>query len=195
MRKIENLRKRYPLAIRYILRDNFLWILVYLSFAYLYFSFSYPGYSNLTDSSLIADPLMGFLIGAAAVLSAKLIYSVLYFLTLSLRLSEDRLILAYGIIWREKHELFIDKIVDVYVARSPIDYLFGLADIGVIVIAHPDLHIGGFRKKVANALEHHLVKIIEEKSKTSTPHPEVQAKVVNGSIQNSALHRSEEAAG
>lgn len=154
----ENLKQLYPRSPRVIIRENFLWLTLYLGILA-------GGFLLQDDRSSVRlsleDILFGLFLGATLVVFIRLVRSVLLNLCLSIDYLEDRLLISTGILLRKREEIFLDKIIDVYTTKGWEDFVLGLSSVGLVLIGRKDLVITGYSKRVARQLQDHIIRLIE----------------------------------
>ena len=157
-----NLKKRFPIARRHIIRKNFRWVILFIALCAVVRFVSSSGelleQSPFTQTS-VNNPLIVLLCGASLVLILKLLHSAIQDAAVKYSINGSELLISWGLIDRKREILFVNKINDVYVKRNALDAFLGLTNLGIVVPGQRDVHIAGLSSSVAAAFQEYLVSL------------------------------------
>lgn len=128
-REIIDLKQKYPIANRFVLRRSFWWLLICVGTAVMLW-LAYVHYFSLEQVPLTASDLalkkIVVIAGTFAVFLVRTAYLLLFRWTYVYALNNNRLIVSRGVILREEASIPLTNLTELYLKRSWLDFLFGL---------------------------------------------------------------------
>ena len=141
-----NLRRKYPLSYWVVIKRTISWVCLWL------IGFLLTIYTQSVDSSALISPVaeaqidqivLVLFLGVSAVSAAFIIYEVMYRTSYYYAIKEGHLVVAKGVILRQRGSFPLSRITDVYLTRTFGDFVFGLYDLH---ISTPTTSSGEFAK-------------------------------------------------
>ncbi len=161
--EIVDLKKKYPIANRFVLRASFWWMLICVGSAAVLWLL-YLHYLSSEQVPLLASDLalkkLVIVAGTLVVFLVRTVYLLLFRWTYAYALHNKRLIVSRGVILREEASIPLTLLTELYLKRSWLDLLFGLNN---LYIASPLERIKqialieGLSSATARALKSYLV--------------------------------------
>lgn len=74
---------------------------------------------------------MAFIIGFILVAVPSFVYTILFFNTIRYTVSQDYVIVAYGILWKVKRSVPLDKITNIDVRQGPLERILGFGQVWI----------------------------------------------------------------
>lgn len=166
--KVVNLVKIHPISSLYVLRKTF-WLLMpfVCTLIFLrwipYISTSISNHAPMVDVANASLQTISFVLGIS--LFCGMSYYFLKRRSYFYGIEEGQLVIARGIIIRERGYFQLSRITEVYLDRSFIDVIFGLYTLRIstpTVVSDKFARIDGLNEESALALQHHISLILEE---------------------------------
>lgn len=166
--KVVNLVKIHPISPLYVLRKTF-WVLMpfLCTLIFLrwipYISTLISTHTPMMDVANASLTTISFILGVS--LFCGMSYYFLKRKSYFYGIEEGQLVIARGIIIRERGYFQLSRITEVYLDRSFIDVLFGLYTLRIstpTAVSDKFARIDGLNEESALALQHHISLILEE---------------------------------
>lgn len=178
-----DLRDRYPLATRVILRRSWLWLSIYV-FALYFTLFRYIDAEVAPTSEGVFVELLNtvsiwVVFGGLLLCCGKLIYEVLYFITYEYGIDAGNLTVTEGVILKTRSSFPLSKITDIYLDRDLVDTVFLLWDLNISTPQMQSSRFGkifGLSRRSALELQDYLGTLLESVHPTTEPALERSAK-------------------
>jgi len=158
-----NLRKAFPMAFRVVFRRSIHWIVGFfiLVIAITVVDHFGPGNGALAERVFFLGLLTVFLTGIF-LLSAKLVYELVYYHVYYYGTELEHLVISRGIFFKTRASFPFARMADVYIDRTPLDLLFMLYNLRITthspVIEHGAIEGLSFRR--ASDLQNYLLAVV-----------------------------------
>jgi membrane protein YdbS with pleckstrin-like domain len=138
-----DLKARYPVSARYILKQLMPWLFFMLAIV-AYFLWSASGRNPLGEFIPHGSGrrFAVYLYVAAVILGLKALYITVFRATLFYRLEEDNIIIRKGIFLRSATDFPLRRVQNIVLKRDVLDYLLGICSVE-FVSANEDSDLGG----------------------------------------------------
>lgn len=164
--KIVNLVKIHPISTLYILRKTF-WVLT--PFIGSLILLRWLPHISTTAHSRMVEVAETSIFTISTIMGVSLLLSMTYYYlkrkTYFYGIEEGQLVIARGIIIRERGYFQLSRITEVYLDRSFIDVIFGLYTLRIstpTAVSDKFARIDGLSEDNALSLQHHISLILEE---------------------------------